>query len=69
MLDTLTNAGADFLFAPTLAAAVTLLETHTTPEDLVLLLGAQGMDRAAELLLAALEPAVPRSVQMPGTAG
>jgi UDP-N-acetylmuramoyl-L-alanyl-D-glutamate--2,6-diaminopimelate ligase len=44
-------------FEPTLAAAVPRLLAGVAPDDLVLVLGAQGMDRAGEMVLRTLPPA------------
>jgi UDP-N-acetylmuramoyl-L-alanyl-D-glutamate--2,6-diaminopimelate ligase len=49
MLDPLRAARVPFDYQPTLAAAVRRTLAGAGPGDLVLLLGAQGMDRAADL--------------------
>jgi UDP-N-acetylmuramoyl-L-alanyl-D-glutamate--2,6-diaminopimelate ligase len=53
-LGTLRAAGAPFTFEPRLATAVAEMLGRSGPRDLVLLLGAQGMDRGAELAKASL---------------
>ena len=53
-LQALDAARAPYTFEPTLAAATERLADETSAEDLVLLLGAQGMDESARLMLAAL---------------
>ena len=54
-LGALDAVGAPHTFEPTLAAAVARALDATGDDDLLLLLGAQGMDRAAELTRRALE--------------
>ena len=49
VVDALDRAGTAFVFEPTLAAAVRRTLEGCRPEELVLLLGAQGMDGAADL--------------------
>jgi UDP-N-acetylmuramoyl-L-alanyl-D-glutamate--2,6-diaminopimelate ligase len=49
-LDTLREAGVPFAFEPALGRALDVLLDGVRPEDVVLLLGAQGMDQAAPLL-------------------
>ena len=50
VLATLREAGVDFAFEPTVAAAVRKARVSAGREDLLLLLGAQGMDRGREFL-------------------
>ena len=52
----LRDGGVSYRFEPTLAAAVVAVLDGWAPDDLVLLLGAQGMDRASELAQARLGP-------------
>ena len=47
---TLRNAGVEFRFQPTLERAVRDARASAGPDDLLLLLGAQGMDRGREFL-------------------
>ncbi|MEJ7812817.1 MAG: Mur ligase family protein [Gemmatimonadaceae bacterium] len=53
--DTLRDAGLDYRYEGTLAAALRRTLAGWTPGDLVLLLGAQGMDRGAEVARAILD--------------
>ncbi|MGZ8491661.1 MAG: Mur ligase family protein [Gemmatirosa sp.] len=50
VLDTLGGAGVSFVYEPQLATAIEALLRDVRPDDVVLLLGAQGMDPAAALL-------------------
>ncbi|MGH7518890.1 MAG: Mur ligase family protein [Gemmatimonadales bacterium] len=54
VLETLDQAGIPYVFEPTLERAVQRTLHGCRPEELVLLLGAQGMDAAAELVRRAL---------------
>jgi UDP-N-acetylmuramoyl-L-alanyl-D-glutamate--2,6-diaminopimelate ligase len=54
VLEMLDRSGASYLFEPTLEGAVRRTLEGCRPEELVLLLGAQGMDGAAELVRRAL---------------
>jgi UDP-N-acetylmuramoyl-L-alanyl-D-glutamate--2,6-diaminopimelate ligase len=54
-MEALDAAGAPYAFEPLLATAVARALEATHDDDLLLLLGAQGMDRAAELTRRALE--------------
>lgn len=54
MISTLQAMRVPFRYEPTLEAASHAFARNATDHDLVLLLGAQGMDRAAEFVLAAL---------------
>ena len=49
VLHALDAAGVPFIYEPDLARAVDRALDGSRPEELVLLLGAQGMDRAADL--------------------
>jgi UDP-N-acetylmuramoyl-L-alanyl-D-glutamate--2,6-diaminopimelate ligase len=53
-LETLERSGVPFAFEPDLAGAVERALDGCRPEELVLLLGAQGMDEAASLVRARL---------------
>jgi UDP-N-acetylmuramoyl-L-alanyl-D-glutamate--2,6-diaminopimelate ligase len=53
-LDTLTQLGVTFRFEPELGAAIAHALHDIAPDDFVLLLGAQGMDQAADLARACL---------------
>jgi UDP-N-acetylmuramoyl-L-alanyl-D-glutamate--2,6-diaminopimelate ligase len=57
VLETLDRAGVPYVFEPTLEGAVRRTLRGCRPEELVLLLGAQGMDGAAELVRRALSAA------------
>src|SRR5262245_2565301 len=48
-LDTIASRGQKYVFEPRLDEAVRMAMEATTPGDLILLLGAQGMDRGREL--------------------
>ncbi|HET8622861.1 MAG TPA: Mur ligase family protein [Gemmatimonadales bacterium] len=50
VVEVLDRAGTPYVFEPTLAAAVHRILDGCRPDELVLLLGAQGMDGAAELV-------------------
>ena len=54
-LDALIRRGIRYEFEPELASAIERVARAAEPEDLVLLLGAQGMNEAARLLVHALE--------------
>jgi UDP-N-acetylmuramoyl-L-alanyl-D-glutamate--2,6-diaminopimelate ligase len=54
-LRTLRSAGAPFTYEPTVAAAVTAALDGVGPDEVVLLLGAQGMDGGAEVARRVLE--------------
>lgn len=54
MLETLRRMGVAVHFETTLREAVLHIATTTHADDLILLLGAQGMDRASEMMLPAL---------------
>ena len=49
MTQVLDRAGVPYDFTPSLEDAVTRTVASAAPRDLVLLLGAQGMDRGAEI--------------------
>lgn len=55
VLDTLRAAGAPFAYEPSLAGAIDALLDGVQDDDVVLLLGAQGMDQAAAILRARLD--------------
>jgi UDP-N-acetylmuramoyl-L-alanyl-D-glutamate--2,6-diaminopimelate ligase len=57
VLETLGRAGVPYVFEPTLDGAVRRTLDGCRPEELVLLLGAQGMDGAAGLVRRALSGA------------
>jgi UDP-N-acetylmuramoyl-L-alanyl-D-glutamate--2,6-diaminopimelate ligase len=52
-LDAVTSRGGQFVFEPRLDAALRMALDATAPGDLILLLGAQGMDRGRDLLSSA----------------
>jgi UDP-N-acetylmuramoyl-L-alanyl-D-glutamate--2,6-diaminopimelate ligase len=52
-LDAVTSRGGTYVFEPRLDAAVRMALEATAPGDLILLLGAQGMDRGRELISSA----------------
>jgi UDP-N-acetylmuramoyl-L-alanyl-D-glutamate--2,6-diaminopimelate ligase len=55
-LRALGSAGAPFTYEPTAAAAVAAALDGVAPDEVVLLLGAQGMDRSAEIARRLLDP-------------
>jgi UDP-N-acetylmuramoyl-L-alanyl-D-glutamate--2,6-diaminopimelate ligase len=48
-LETIASRGQKYVFEPRLDAAVRMAMEATAPGDLILLLGAQGMDRGREI--------------------
>ena len=57
--EALTEGGVAYQYEPTLAAAVRRVLEDCSPDDLVLLLRAQGMDGAARLAHDHLDPFAP----------